>query len=330
MSQADELLNSISTSQKSARTVDPDTEEHIIISNDRFITVPDSLKKIAVQYDHNMETVTFDCPRYWDGLDMSPMKIYINYMRPDRVLGMYLADNIRVDDTDNRMMHFTWTITNNVTFANGKLRFLVCIKKTNLEGIDENHWNSEINDDMYISEGLNVEDPITEEYADIITQLLTRMDATEKNVRDWIDTTNQDLDTWKTRIETDWESRMSQVEANTSPEAMQDHVDGYLNGNPDIVQEHIDNYLEKAEPTSPEAMEGYVGRYLDEHPPLLVIGPDKPGVRCVWFNTSKPFGEDEPSGTDENIAVSLTGTKNESAYLDVETEKQPVYDFTII
>ena len=56
------------------------SEEHIIIGRDRYITVPEGLKRIAVQYDHNVETVTFDCPRYWDEHDLSTMNIYINYI----------------------------------------------------------------------------------------------------------------------------------------------------------------------------------------------------------------------------------------------------------
>ena len=88
MGQADELLNSLSANNGIyARTVDPSTEEHIVVGDDRVITVPDSLKRIAVQYDHNVETVTFDCPRYWDGLDMSQMAIYINYHLPNKELG---------------------------------------------------------------------------------------------------------------------------------------------------------------------------------------------------------------------------------------------------
>ena len=47
------------------------SEPHIVIDSHRAITVPEQLKRIAVQFDHNFETVTFDCPRYWDGHDLS-------------------------------------------------------------------------------------------------------------------------------------------------------------------------------------------------------------------------------------------------------------------
>lgn len=55
MSEINDLLNSLSD------------KPHIIINRDRTIIVPDALKKFAVQYDHNVGPVTFDCLRYLKG-----------------------------------------------------------------------------------------------------------------------------------------------------------------------------------------------------------------------------------------------------------------------
>ena len=177
MSQAEELLNSLSAGD----TTETGIEGHIVIGNDRFITVPEELKRIGVQYDHNIETVTFDCPRYWDGLDMSQMVVYINYMLPDRTKNCYIADNVTADDADDTIMHFDWTISRNVTQVKGTIFFLVCIKKTDENGDEVNHWNSELCKDIYISEGLECSEPIAETYPDIITSLLERMSAVESS-----------------------------------------------------------------------------------------------------------------------------------------------------
>ena len=176
MSQTETLLNSLTADVATAYSADIETEGHIIINSNRTITVPDSLKRIAVQFDHNIETVTFDCPRYWDDIDMSTMKVYINYMLPNGTLGSYIADNVAVDETDSTIMHFDWTISRNITQAKGNISFLVCIKKTDTEGNESNHWNSELNKDLYISEGLECEERVLEPYPDIVTNLLTRMD----------------------------------------------------------------------------------------------------------------------------------------------------------
>ena len=170
MSKADELLNSLSENDISLQLVNPETEPHIVIGEDRIISVPEELRRIAVQYDHDVETVTFDCPRYWDGLDMSELSIYINYMRKDRYVACYKATDIIVDDADPNIMHFNWTVSRNVSEVKGELKFLVCIKKGDSEGYEVNHWNSELNTEMYISEGLEVDPSILDPYPDIISQ----------------------------------------------------------------------------------------------------------------------------------------------------------------
>lgn len=176
MSDAYEALMSMTDDQAATYSIDPSTEGHIVVGPDRFVTVPESLKRIGVQYDHKIETVTFDCPRYWDGHDMSQMHIYINFRAANGEIGGYIAQNISVDGD---IMHFDWTITKDVTQAAGKIAFLVCVKKSDVEGNEENHWNSELCTDMYVSEGLESE-PTLEDYDPIvITQLLTRMDRVE-------------------------------------------------------------------------------------------------------------------------------------------------------
>ena len=169
MSKADELLNSLSEDDISLPLANPETEPHIVIGEDRVISVPKELQRIAVQYDHDVETVTFDCPRYWDDLDMSKLNIYINYMRKDRYVGCYKATDITVDGADLNIMHFNWKISRNVSEVVGELKFLVCVKKSDAEGYEVNHWNSELNTEMYISQGLEAEESIFDAYPDIIS-----------------------------------------------------------------------------------------------------------------------------------------------------------------
>lgn len=172
MSQVDKLLDSVSGDDGSPllRLANPETEPHIVIDEDRFISVPKELQRIAVQFDHDVETVTFDCPRYWDGLDMSQLAIYVNYMRKDQITGCYKATNVAVDETNSNIMHFDWTISRNVSQAKGELKFLVCIKKADEGGNEVNHWNSELNTEMYISEGLETAEAVVARYPDIIAQ----------------------------------------------------------------------------------------------------------------------------------------------------------------
>ena len=171
MSQADELLaSSANDSGISLQLANTTNEPHIVIDSDRVVSVPKELRRIAVQFDHNVETVTFDCPRYWDGLDMSELSVYINYMRKDREVGSYKATDVTVDNINSNIMHFNWTISRNVSLIKGELKFLVCIRKSDANGDEENHWNSELNSEMYISEGLEADETMFEPYPDIISQ----------------------------------------------------------------------------------------------------------------------------------------------------------------
>lgn len=184
MATADELLNELE--------IQSEPEGHIVVGGDRFITVPDNLKRLGVQHDHNMETVVFDCPRYWDNRDMSKMAIYINYMLSNGYADRYPVDNVTAD---NEVMHFEWTISRNVTQVAGAVSFLVCVMKTDTEGNEERHWNSELCKHCYISPGMETEESPVDMYPDLVTQLLLRMNAVEQITNDKIQTS---VDAWLT------------------------------------------------------------------------------------------------------------------------------------
>lgn len=178
MSNALEALMGMTNDQVAAYTANPETEGHIVIDSNRRITVPESLKRIAVQHDHDVETVTFDCPRYWDNRDLSKMVFYISYKLADGSLDSYIADNVVVDDD---VIHFDWTISQNVTRLSGAITFIVCAKKTDAVGNIVNHWNSELCSDLSVSTGMEcVEPAVVENNSDLITQLLERMGIVEQ------------------------------------------------------------------------------------------------------------------------------------------------------
>lgn len=176
---------------------DPDTEPHIVIQDDRTVVVPDELKEIAVQYDHNIETVYFDCPRYWDGNDMSKMIIRINFERADGYGDSYQCKNVTVDDSDENIMHFEWKISRNVSEGPGTLKFTVCAIKTDASAIGNEllHWSSKICSDVKVLPGLDFEEHILSQHPDIIAaaQEVTQkaIEATEKTNQQYEDMKKQ-------------------------------------------------------------------------------------------------------------------------------------------
>lgn len=160
-------------------------EPHIVIGRDRIVTLPECFKDpncFAVQHDHNIETVTFDCPRYWDEHDLSTLAIHVVYQRSDGYKDAYPCKNIRVDESDPKLIHFDWTISANVTGASGKLSFIICAKKANSVGQLENCWHSLLNEEAHVAPSIEGEEHTLEIDPDTLTVILLRLSRIENSI----------------------------------------------------------------------------------------------------------------------------------------------------
>lgn len=177
MSRAEELLDSLNEEQIVTYGINPNDEPHIVIGSDKTISVPNGLEHIAVQGEHNIETVTFDCPRYWDGHDLSQMQMRIVYQRPDGHREPHLVENLRVDEVDENTIHFDWTVSGNVTAVKGNISFMVCAKLSDSEGNREREWHTRLNQDLIVDEGMDCSGAeIVEQNPDIIEAILVQLD----------------------------------------------------------------------------------------------------------------------------------------------------------
>ena len=313
-SQAEELLNDILEDDAELGDAylgtmilgeDPyeDLYPHIVIGADRFIKVPQGLKRIAVEHDHAVETVTFDCPRYWDGRDLSTMKIYINYIRGDKQPGSFPVDNgVTIDENDSNIIHFDWTITRELTEFKGNIVFLVCAKKVDAEGYEEQHWNSELNKDMYVSEGLEAEETIAQQYPDLITYLLSRMDVVENKTT--LESMLNYLDLYFT------------TDASIN-EVLQNYVSEYLSSSDEVtkkiadtvnayIQEHLsttDKTLTVEGGMADAAATGYEIRNIVDIKQGSVLNGSAVGPMKV----RKILGKSEQDGTSGKQLLDLTG-----------------------
>lgn len=152
-------------------------QDYVVITENRDVIIPDSLKKINVQYDNNVKTITFICPRYWDQHDLFDMNIYINYQRVDDKKGCYVCKNIRIDELDDSKIYFDWTISDEVTALEGFIRFLVCAVTTENDYI---HWNSKLTKKMRILKGLECTREIVDSHPYIINDMITRIEKLEE------------------------------------------------------------------------------------------------------------------------------------------------------
>lgn len=181
MSLAEDLLNSLPDDQVSTLSLDPVTEPHIVVNPDKTVTVPEELKRIIVQYEHNVETFIFDCPRYWDGHDLSDMRMIIVFKRADGHSEPHLVENLRIDNVDTHMIHFDWTISRNVTVVSGNISFVICAKIADTEGVFEREWHTIPNRDLLVNESMDCSgEAIVKQNPDILYAILERLDIVEQ------------------------------------------------------------------------------------------------------------------------------------------------------
>lgn len=144
----------MATASELFMAVNNEVEPHIVVNSDRSITVPTELKIIGIQYDHNVETVIFDCPRYWDEHDLSTMRICISYICSGNHEGVHMCESVTTDETDENIIHFDWTVTGNVTLRSGQIKFLVCAQNIDESGNVEQRWHTQICSDCEILPGI--------------------------------------------------------------------------------------------------------------------------------------------------------------------------------
>lgn len=128
---------------------------HMVINDNRVIVVPEEFKTLfAMQNDHNVESITFDCPRHWDDTDLSTLDIYISYTTPDGMPGSHKCTEVNVDETDEDLIHFVWTIMAPVTKLPGKISFLVCGQLVDGDYNVEQRWHTKPCGECLIEPGI--------------------------------------------------------------------------------------------------------------------------------------------------------------------------------
>ena len=220
MSQAEELLRGLSETPVYSVT----EAEYVTIDSERYLSVPDNLKKLGVSTDHGVNTVHFVGPRYSEnGTDLSTMSIWINYLRSDDYPDQSRCENVHVDEEDETVLHYDWVITRNVTEIHGNLTVLVCAKSVDESGIEKNHWNTEMCNDFYVSEGFEVQDSVVSQYPDLIEYMLLRVATVEdKTTKDYI------LNCVKEYLEADPSVIIDEIEKVIAEQPIQDYVNEYM------------------------------------------------------------------------------------------------------
>ena len=137
----------------------------IINSNLRTIFSPDVI--IGVFSDHNVNRLTFSCPRFYDGLDLSEFDVYINYVNALGEGSVYKCDDVSAPDFQH--IEFSWLISSYVTKKEGKIKFSVCMRDYNDDNTIAHEFNT-IPVIGIIKPGLETSPAVIENQIDILKQ----------------------------------------------------------------------------------------------------------------------------------------------------------------
>lgn len=158
-------------------------DAYLIVDPDsRNITIPEIESAFGVYGDNNAERKYFKSPRIvGNGIDLTECYLYVNYISASTKIGQILCD---VGDAPNGTatedeIVFSWPITRNVLDKNvsGEIFFAVQAKtKTG----DTVFTTRKAKGNCY--ESIEGTEAVAEEYADVILQLLSRMDKVEENI----------------------------------------------------------------------------------------------------------------------------------------------------
>lgn len=149
-----------------------DTDNHFIIDPvTRTIGNPTG-KLVLIQYDHNSERFTFECPRYVDDHDMSLCnRVEIHYINTGtnntKNTGVYEVNDLQVSP-DGNTVTCSWLISQNATQNVGKLNFVIRFACIAEDGIVEYAWNTSIYSDIIVAKSIYNGQEFIEDYVDVL------------------------------------------------------------------------------------------------------------------------------------------------------------------
>ena len=207
-----------------------DSDVRFVIDASTKAIKNDSGRKIVlVQNDHNSERITFECPRFMEGHDMSICnRVEVHYLNVDATTrkektGFYVVDDLAVD-AEKSLVTCSWLVSHNATKYGGKLSFLLRFCCVEDETITYS-WNTLPYKDVSVSDGIDASSEFEMEYADVIEhwkksvmqyftdELAVWKDETEAELSDYFEKRHNNFAiTYQTRLNTT-NARIDQIVA---------------------------------------------------------------------------------------------------------------------
>lgn len=153
---------------------DTGTEYCTVDDDTRLVTIPDKYKKFGVESDEKVKRVWFRFPKIVgnNGIDLSAISVRVNFQNANGDGDIYIVEDLT---TDGDYVIFSWELSRKVTAYKGHISFVVCAVKSSTTGVVKNEWNTTLNKDCEVLEGLEVTEQIAQENPDIIEYILANL-----------------------------------------------------------------------------------------------------------------------------------------------------------
>ena len=153
---------------------DTGTEYCTVDDDTRLVTIPEKYKKLGTESDEKAKRVWFRFPKIVgnNGIDLSAISVRVNFRNANGDGDIYIVEDLT---TDGDFVIFSWELTRKVTAYKGNVSFVVCAVKSATDGTIKNEWNTTLNKECEVLEGLEVTEQITQENPDIIEYILANL-----------------------------------------------------------------------------------------------------------------------------------------------------------
>lgn len=174
MPTTDELL-----AQMEAEVLSTSAENRFIVDNNlRMITVPGSITVLGVEHDDDVHRLYFQMPKMYGEFDLSEFDIRINYVNAADKPDTYPVDD---KETSGDNITFSWLVGRTAFEKMGDVKFNICLRKTDSDGIVVKEFNTTIATLPPVLEGLETTELIVQQNPDVIESIFQRLGVLEES-----------------------------------------------------------------------------------------------------------------------------------------------------
>lgn len=169
MATAEELLTGATRATGNNEPV-----EKILVADldTRVISIPATITNLGVESDDDVKILRFKVPRYSDMVDLSTFTVQINFKNSADIGDIYSVKYF--DSVDDEFVTFSWQIDRSALTVKGPVKFSVCMKHYDSDGIVDKEWNTTYAT-LPVLEGLETQESIVESNPSAFDSLMYRL-----------------------------------------------------------------------------------------------------------------------------------------------------------